>query len=79
MPVTSDAITHPAWQDLGTIAAFRVSDSVKENEKQNKKRVVHLMDGRGFDEHVKHMKGSRCRQHYFAQLQQVCEPRGSSG
>lgn len=73
MPVTSDAIPHPAWQDLGTIAAFGVSDSVKENEKkqQKKKRAVHLMDGRGFDEHVKHMRDSRSRRHYFAQLQQV--------
>lgn len=78
MPVTSDAITHPAWQDLGTIAAFRLSDSVKENGKKTK-RAVHLMDGRGFDEQVKHMRDSRCRRHYFAQLQQVIEPRGSSG
>lgn len=34
MPVTSDAIPHPAWQDLGTIAAFRVSDSVKEKKQK---------------------------------------------
>lgn len=27
------------------------------------------MDGRGFDEHVKHMRDSRRRQHYFARLQ----------
>lgn len=76
MPVRSDAITDRRSAGPRNNCRVRCPYSAGEKERQ-KGSAVHLMDG--FNEHVKHMCTSPCRQQDFAQRQQVCEPGGSSG